>query len=95
MLIVAHPWAQGRLFCTLLNIVDQRGPECSSVLSAHVPETGIMLGWISRKTPEESDDANTPHENRSKCEKLVRFIPGFSSLFEQNLTIIPVRECED
>jgi len=36
---------------------------------------------FSEKTPEESDESWTPHENRELSAKLVRFNPTFCSLF--------------
>ena len=64
-------------------------------LSAHKPEMGFNVGMFPEKTPEESDNYETPHENRPKTEKLGGINQWFSHRFAENLTVIPLPECED
>jgi len=55
----------------------------------------LTSGWFSEKTPEESDDANTPQKNRPKSHIPERKITAISHRFDKNVTDIPAPECQD
>jgi len=78
MSVMSHPWAQDRLFLTLLLLLIRMRRVCPAGVCPHHP----FHCWRFRKlTPEESDRSNSPDENRPKSHIPERELTGISHCF--------------
>jgi len=81
------------VFLTVLRIVDKTAPSRPVPSSGNKPGMRKEDGTVSEKTPEESDDVQTPLENGIKSEKPDGIKWVFLTVSSRKERNIPEREC--
>jgi len=80
------------VLATLLMMRRELSPLRRHLSSVHNPGWDILHFPFPENTPEESDDGETLHENRPKCEKLGEGYSRFSTRFHLFPPLIPDQE---